>query len=205
MAGRAGTSLARLAAVTAAAVVLATAWSGAALAAPEDDTTTTTTTTAAPVGSCTALTGQLTTVLAQIAGLSAQLDALGDLPGAEALITQIQTLQASANGLQTQVDAACATTTTTTTTTTTAVAPGSGYAVYGTDQDCRNFTSQQQAQDYFTSIGGSSAVNADRLDADHDGEVCEEYDYGALAGSTYGQVATVPVGGIDTGDGSLAP
>ena len=88
-----------------------------------------------------------------------------------------------------------------TTTTTTASPGGSSAPPAGrADRDCRDFASQQDAQTYFTSIGGSAAVNADRLDANHNGRACEDYRYGAAS-----QVATVPVGGIDTGDGSFAP
>lgn len=42
------------------------------------------------------------------------------------------------------------------------------------DKDCSDFATHQEAQDYFTSKGGSSTNNVDKLDgADHDGLVCE--------------------------------
>jgi micrococcal nuclease len=42
----------------------------------------------------------------------------------------------------------------------------------GGDRDCSDFSTQQQAQDYFESNGGP-ASDPDRLDGDGDGEVCE--------------------------------
>jgi hypothetical protein len=41
------------------------------------------------------------------------------------------------------------------------------------DRDCAHFTYQQDAQQYFESIGGSRFNNADRLDEDGDGIACE--------------------------------
>jgi micrococcal nuclease len=42
------------------------------------------------------------------------------------------------------------------------------------DKDCSDFKSQNDAQEYFNSKGGSSTNNADKLDgSDHDGIVCE--------------------------------
>ncbi len=42
------------------------------------------------------------------------------------------------------------------------------------DKDCSDFSTHQEAQDYFVSIGGSHTNNADKLDgSDHDGLVCE--------------------------------
>ncbi len=43
----------------------------------------------------------------------------------------------------------------------------------GGDKDCSDFTTQAQAQAYFTSKGGSPSNNVDRLDSDHDGIACE--------------------------------
>ncbi len=40
------------------------------------------------------------------------------------------------------------------------------------DKDCRDFTTQQAAQSYFLSKGGSATNNVDRLDNNHDGIVC---------------------------------
>lgn len=39
--------------------------------------------------------------------------------------------------------------------------------------DCSDFATQQAAQKYFVSQGGSSKKNIDNLDADHDGKACE--------------------------------
>lgn len=42
------------------------------------------------------------------------------------------------------------------------------------DKDCSDFSTHQEAQDYFISKGGSSTNNVDKLDgSDHDGQVCE--------------------------------
>lgn len=41
------------------------------------------------------------------------------------------------------------------------------------DKDCKDFTTHQEAQDYFIAKGGSSTNNVDNLDADHDGLACE--------------------------------
>ncbi len=42
------------------------------------------------------------------------------------------------------------------------------------DKDCSDFSTHQEAQDYFNSKGGSSTNNVDKLDgSDHDGQVCE--------------------------------
>lgn len=44
----------------------------------------------------------------------------------------------------------------------------------GGDKDCKDFSTQAQAQAYFESKGGSATNNVDRLDgSDHDGVVCE--------------------------------
>lgn len=43
----------------------------------------------------------------------------------------------------------------------------------GTDKDCEDFSSQNEAQAYFNSKGGSASNNVDRLDGDHDGTACE--------------------------------
>lgn len=44
----------------------------------------------------------------------------------------------------------------------------------GGDKDCKDFSSQSEAQAYFNSKGGSASNNVDRLDgSDHDGLVCE--------------------------------
>lgn len=49
------------------------------------------------------------------------------------------------------------------------------------DRDCGDFTTQQQAQDYFRSRGGSARNNVDNLDADHDGIACETLPHGAAS------------------------
>lgn len=44
----------------------------------------------------------------------------------------------------------------------------------GGDKDCKDFSTQAEAQAYFNSKGGSVTNNVDRLDgSDHDGRVCE--------------------------------
>ncbi len=42
------------------------------------------------------------------------------------------------------------------------------------DKDCSDFSSHAQAQEYFTSHGGSPTNNYDRLDNNHDGVACED-------------------------------
>ena len=61
------------------------------------------------------------------------------------------------------------------------------------DKDCADFSSQAEAQTYFEANGGSPTNNVDNLDADHDGQACEDFDYGATveaAPAAAGQVAT---------------
>ena len=41
------------------------------------------------------------------------------------------------------------------------------------DKNCSDFSTHQEAQQYFDSHGGSSSNNVDGLDADHDGIACE--------------------------------
>ena len=50
------------------------------------------------------------------------------------------------------------------------------------DKDCADFSSQAEAQDYFEANGGSPTNNVDNLDADHDGQACEAFDYGGGGG-----------------------
>jgi hypothetical protein len=59
------------------------------------------------------------------------------------------------------------------------------------DKDCADFASQAEAQAYFEANGGSPTNNVDNLDADHDGQACESFDYGD------------GTGGGDTGGGAL--
>lgn len=53
------------------------------------------------------------------------------------------------------------------------------------DKDCKDFSSQNAAQAFFTSHGGSSTNNVDGLDHDHDGQACETFPYKEV--STGGQ------------------
>ena len=64
------------------------------------------------------------------------------------------------------------------------------------DKDCADFSSQAEAQAYFEANGGSPANNVDNLDADHDGQACEAFDYGGGGGGTGG-------GGTGGDDGNL--
>jgi hypothetical protein len=50
------------------------------------------------------------------------------------------------------------------------------------DKDCADFSSQAEAQAYFEANGGSPTNNVDNLDADHDGQACEAFDYGGDGG-----------------------
>ena len=50
------------------------------------------------------------------------------------------------------------------------------------DKDCADFSSQAEAQAYFEAHGGSPTSNVDNLDADHDGQACEAFDYGGGGG-----------------------
>lgn len=49
------------------------------------------------------------------------------------------------------------------------------------DRDCADFDTQQEAQTYFESKGGSRSFNADLLDEDRDGRACELLPRGRLA------------------------
>jgi len=50
------------------------------------------------------------------------------------------------------------------------------------DKDCSDFATQQEAQAYFESLGGSSTNNVDGLDSDHDGIACESLPIGPPIG-----------------------
>lgn len=63
------------------------------------------------------------------------------------------------------------------------------------DLDCGDFPSQEAAQQVYD----QNTDDPNDLDADDDGQACEDHDY-----ATSGQVATMPVGGVATGDGSTA-
>jgi hypothetical protein len=82
------------------------------------------------------------------------------------------------------------------------------------DRDCPDFATQDQAQRYFESIGGSSTNNADRLDENHNGVACESFfddgdnqdaavnttsDDGSDATTSGNQVTDVPEGSAQTG------
>ena len=43
----------------------------------------------------------------------------------------------------------------------------------GVDYDCSDFSTHEEAQEYFESQGGSPSNNVDRLDRDRDGLACE--------------------------------
>jgi Excalibur calcium-binding domain len=64
------------------------------------------------------------------------------------------------------------------------------------DKDCADFSSQAEAQAYFEANGGSPTNNVDNLDADHDGQACEAFDYGGGGGGAGG-------GGTSGDDGDL--
>lgn len=82
------------------------------------------------------------------------------------------------------------------------------------DRDCPDFATQDQAQEYFESIGGSKTNNADRLDENHNGIACEDFfddgdnqdaavsttgDDGSEATTSGSQVTEVPEGSAQTG------
>jgi hypothetical protein len=67
------------------------------------------------------------------------------------------------------------------------------------DKDCADFSSQAEAQAYFDANGGSTTNNVDNLDADHDGQACETFDYGGTGGGG----ATGGDGGTGGDDGEL--
>jgi Excalibur calcium-binding domain len=66
------------------------------------------------------------------------------------------------------------------------------------DKDCADFSSQAEAQAYFEANGGSPSNNVDNLDADHDGQACEEFDYAGGGGGGTGEDGT-------SGDGDALP
>jgi hypothetical protein len=70
------------------------------------------------------------------------------------------------------------------------------------DKDCADFASQAEAQAYFEANGGSPTNNVDNLDADHDGQACEDFDYDGVdnGGVDNGGVDN---GGVDNGGGAL--
>lgn len=62
------------------------------------------------------------------------------------------------------------------------------------DLDCADFASRAEAQ----AVYDANPDDPNDLDADDDGEACEDFAYGG------GQVATPPAGPVATGDGSTA-
>jgi hypothetical protein len=73
----------------------------------------------------------------------------------------------------------------------------------GEDRDCRDFSSQQEAQQFFETQGGGDPHDLDR---DNDGTACEEFDYGTASSSAGAKPGAkqYPRGGIGTGGGSTA-
>ncbi len=67
---------------------------------------------------------------------------------------------------------------------------GSGETDSG-DRDCQDFGSQAEAQDAFEEAGGTDGDDPERLDADGDGEACED---------SFGDEG-FPEGGVETGLG----
>jgi len=65
------------------------------------------------------------------------------------------------------------------------------------DKDCADFSSQAEAQAYFEAHGGSPTNNVDNLDADHDGQACEAFDYGGDDGGGGGGTGGGGTGGDD--------
>jgi hypothetical protein len=51
---------------------------------------------------------------------------------------------------------------------------GSGLTTVQGDVDCRDFTCQQEAQQFFLANGGSPMNDPFDLDRDHDGRACED-------------------------------
>ena len=60
----------------------------------------------------------------------------------------------------------------------------------GEGRDSADFSSQA----YFEANGGSPTNNVDNLDADHDGQACEAFDYGG-GGGTGGDDGNLPFTG----------
>jgi hypothetical protein len=81
-----------------------------------------------------------------------------------------------------------------------------GTANAAIDRDCPDFASQADAQ----AVLVADPSDPERLDADNDGEACEDHQYAPAASSTTttststdtSQVSTRPVGAVAAGDGS---
>ena len=61
------------------------------------------------------------------------------------------------------------------------------------DRDCADFDSQEEAQNFFEQQRGQDGEDPDRLDADGDGQACEDSDFGD----------NFPNGGVETGFGGV--
>ena len=73
------------------------------------------------------------------------------------------------------------------------------------DRDCPDFPSQAAAQAAFDAVPG----DPERLDADGDGQACEEQAFGPTSGAAPGtagtpQVTSRPAGAVAAGDGSAS-
>jgi hypothetical protein len=78
---------------------------------------------------------------------------------------------------------------------------GSAGTAQAADLDCKDFPSRAAAQADLT----SNPSDPNGLDADHDGQACEDFDYpAAAAAATSSQVTTRPAGAVAAGDGSVA-
>jgi len=74
-----------------------------------------------------------------------------------------------------------------------------GTAAQAADRNCPSFASPEEAQDFFEENGGSPDNNFNGLDADGDGEACED-----SFADDQGDDAAAPSGGVDTGLGGTA-
>jgi Excalibur calcium-binding domain len=117
------------------------------------------------------------------------------------------------------IDDEDAVTTTATTTATTSEVPAAAVVAAAADRDCPDFATQAEAQ----AVLDADPSDPERLDADGDGTACEDHFAEQAASTTTtstttattsattttaqaqnpaSQVSVVPVGGVDTGDGS---
>ncbi len=206
----------RCAGVAAGVLMLSAVWTGVAGADPATDPADPSASNAAPAAApaaaapapspeCQAATALLATAQEQLTA------ALGTLTGATAEQKE------AADTAATAATQACATAT--------AAAPGTAPAAAGlapaaapaatatgADRDCKDFTSQARGPGVLQQHRWLGGANADRLDANRNGIACEDYPYvnatapvSTLPAGTFGQVSTVPSGGIETGDGSTGP
>lgn len=156
----------RVGMIVAASLLVLPAFVGTASAAPA----------ASPTDACSQLSSQLTTVLGQISSLSGQTGALSGTP-LDTLLSQIATLQSTANGLSSQLSALCS------------ALPSTGT---GTGSVTEQSLSNGDYGDYST----PTTYNYNHYTYDYN-----QYDTTAPVVST--QVASVPRGGVNTGDGSF--